>query len=277
MHVDDSPLKSTSPLPPHPPHPPPTHLTPANPALAPRLVTYIQTFHYTNNTPLSLLLLPLLTQHTRITHVNLAALHINDDALGTTLNDENPNASAWDQTWAEVRELQGAGVKVLMMMGGAAQGSYGKVHESYYQPLLSTLRYHNLDGLDLGIEEPVSRSCPLARLNRLSTDLGPDFVLTMAPVASALLPDGPGLSGFDYVALDQQAVSSTRPTRKLVDWYNAQFYNGRGDARTQVFYDAVVALGGNIGMRVGVLVSRTRGSGCRRLGRRFLRRRVCRR
>jgi len=66
----------------------------------------------------------------------------------------------------------------------------------------------------------------------------------MAPVASALMPGGPGLSGFDYTTLDSMATSSTRPNGRLVDWYNAQFYNGWGDASTQVNYDAIISSGG---------------------------------
>ena len=42
---------------------------------APRLVQYIQTFHTVDNEPLSLL--PLLDEKTGVTHINLAALHVN--------------------------------------------------------------------------------------------------------------------------------------------------------------------------------------------------------
>ena len=66
----------------------------------------------------------------------------------------------------------------------------------------------------------------------------------MAPVASAMWPEGPGLSGFDYPTLDAQATEPARPNGKLVSWYNAQFYNGWGDASSQVFYDAIITMGG---------------------------------
>ncbi|KAK5110466.1 hypothetical protein LTR62_005817 [Meristemomyces frigidus] len=241
---------------------------------APRLVNYVQTFHDVDGNPLDLT--KLLSENTQITHVNLAALHINDDPNGITLNDVNPNSTYWDTVWSNVTALQNGGIKVLMMMGGAAPGSYPRlcgtavpavivrnisqlaaeiceehgltgrgIHqdEAYYSVLRDTIKYHKLDGMDLDIEEAVDVSCALALLQRLDTDFGSDFILTMAPVASALMPAGPGLSGFDYTTLDSQATSSTRPNGKLVTWYNAQFYNGWGDASTQVNYDALITAG----------------------------------
>lgn len=65
----------------------------------------------------------------------------------------------------------------------------------------------------------------------------------MAPVASAMWPSGPGLSGFDYPTLDAAATEPTRPNGKLVNWYNAQFYNGWGDASAQDFYNAIITMG----------------------------------
>ena len=68
---------------------------------------------------------------------------------------------------------------------------------------------------------------PLRLLRQLNTDLGPDFLLTMAPVASALLGSGGnGLHGFNQKEMDDQATDPARPNGKLVSWYNAQFYNG---------------------------------------------------
>jgi len=92
---------------------------------APRLVNYVQTFHDVAGNPLSLM--PLLDENTEITHINMAALHINDDSDGITLNDVNPNSTYWDPVWANVTALQAGGIKVLMMMGGAAAGSYPRL------------------------------------------------------------------------------------------------------------------------------------------------------
>lgn len=73
--------------------------------------------------------------------------------------------------------------------------------------------------------------------------MGPNFILTLAPVASDLTPREVGLSGFSYSQLDQQATASNKPNGKLVNWYNAQFYNGWGDSSTTAGYNAIVANG----------------------------------
>lgn len=82
--------------------------------------------------------------------------------------------------------------------------------------------YHKIEGLDLDIEERTPLSCPLNLLRRLNSDFGPNFILTMAPVASDLTPRQVGLGGFSYRELDSQATASNKPNGKLVNWYNAQ-------------------------------------------------------
>jgi len=127
--------------------------------------------------------------------------------------------------------------------------------ETYYRPLLTLIKNHRLDGLDVDIEEEVPLSTPLRLLKRLSTDLGPSFILTMAPLSTALSEEGgTNLSGFSYFALDRlataQGAKSKTPTTgndeianstKLVNWYNAQFYGGY--ARSTYMYDSIVSAG----------------------------------
>lgn len=187
------------------------------------LVQYVQTFHDSNGNPLSLL--PLLNEGTRVTHVNLAALHVNSDG-SINLNDASPDDSSFDQVWSDVATLQQNGITVLFMIGGAAAGSYptlcgtgvpATVQDDFYGPLLDIIKRHNVQGVDLDIEESVDISCPLALLNRFRADMGDGFVLSMAPVASELQPGGPGLSGFDYVQMDSQATDGNG--NKLVNYY----------------------------------------------------------
>lgn len=73
-------------------------------------------------------------------------------------------------------------------------------------------------------------------IDRLKADFGSSFLITLAPVATALLPGQPHLSGFDYRLLEQMRGSS-------IAWYNAQFYCGWGDARTTYWYDAICSVG----------------------------------
>jgi hypothetical protein len=74
--------------------------------------------------------------------------------------------------------------------------------------------------MDLDVEEFEQLSDIVKLINRLKSDFGSDFIITLAPVASALL-EGPNLSGFDYVQLEQTVGSN-------ISWYNAQFYSGFG-------------------------------------------------
>ncbi|KAH9876430.1 hypothetical protein J1614_003561 [Plenodomus biglobosus] len=239
------------------------------PSTGPRLIVYHQTFHDPDGTYHSLL--PLLTNNTGITHVIIAAIHINDGPGNITLNDHKPDDKRFDQLWGEVNWLQGSGVKVLGMLGGAAKGSFEKLggddesFEAYYTPLSHLIRRYSLSGLDLDIEEVVPLSTPTRLISRLRKDFGPDFLITLAPVATALLPDPnipahlrpprpmlasgpspnplhptlPHLSGFSYPELECSVYG------KEIAWYNTQFYCGWGNAETTAFYDAIIAAGWN--------------------------------
>lgn len=91
----------------------------------PRLVLYAQTHHDGAGKPISLL--PLLTKNTGVTHVIVAAIHLNEGPGNITLNDDPPSAEKFNTLWGEVRWLQGTGVKVLGMLGGAAKGSFERL------------------------------------------------------------------------------------------------------------------------------------------------------
>ena len=91
--------------------------------------------------------------------------------------------------------------------------------------------------------------------------MGPDFLITMAPVASALASSSGGdLSGFSYFDLDTQAVASDGT--KLVSWYNGQFYSGFGSPQDTSTYDSIVSAGWDPARVVmGILDSPNDGSG----------------
>lgn len=115
-----------------------------------------------------------------------------------------------------------------------------------------------MDGLDLDIEEPVPLHTPIRLLKRLRHDMGASFILTMAPVATALLPPlfhMPHLSGFSYFDLEDEAGS-------LVSWYNTQFYCGWGNAANKWWYEAVLSAGWDPAKVVfGLITSPANGSG----------------
>lgn len=109
--------------------------------------------------------------------------------------------------------------------------------ESYYLPLAALVRRHSLQGLDLDIEEPIPLTTISRLLRRLRADFGPSFLISLAPVATALLgPAFPHLSGFSHFELEAAHAP-------LVDWYNTQLYNNWGDASSTAWYDAIVAAG----------------------------------
>lgn len=202
-------------------------------------------------------MLPLLRQPgIGITHVILAAIHINEDPAGLTLNDHPPSHPRFTTLWAEMRVLQASGVKVLGMLGGAAPGTFSRLDinplaagggggggdgdderfEAYYRPLAELVRERGLDGLDLDVEEPMSLGGIVRLIDRLRADFGPDFLITLAPVAAALLDPEKNLSGFDY---EQLEVLRGRD----IAWYNTQFYCGWGDCSNTLMYEMMLAKG----------------------------------
>ena len=75
-------------------------------------------------------------------------------------------------------------------------------------------RYH-LDGVDLDVEQWTELSVVYRLISRLKADFGPDFIITLTPVAPALKGDF-NLSGFNYTLVDHIAGAN-------ISWYNTQF------------------------------------------------------
>ncbi|KAM7204231.1 Glycoside hydrolase superfamily [Naviculisporaceae sp. PSN 640] len=246
-----APVPEPSPVPaqPSPPAPPKiidnlnktkTAITPE----LPRLVLYFQTTHETSKRgklPKPISMLPLITEkQIALTHLIICSLHVHSN--GTIhLNDHPPNHPRYHTLWNETAVMKSAGVKVMAMVGGAAAGSFAKdtldapstpsgnkTFEASYSLLHNTLRKYNLDGIDIDVEEPMSQFGITRLVRRLRADFGLDFIITLSPVATAIEKPPYGkkgavnLSGFDYFLLDQDEGY-------LIDFYNAQFYNGWGD------------------------------------------------
>jgi alkaline phosphatase D len=213
----------------------------------PRIILYQQT-HHQHEKPVSLI--PLLTaeQPPSITHLILAAIHINISPPALALNDHHPDHPRFTQLWDEVLALQDSGIKVMGMLGGAAQGSFARLDydpselaslpsvlpsgttarlsspknfAKYYSPLRDFIRTHDLQGIDLDVEEETSLPGMIHLIDRLRADFGAAFIITLAPVVTALVRGMKHLSGFDYFELDHLRG-------KEINWYNVQFYNGWG-------------------------------------------------
>jgi chitinase len=228
----------------------------------PKVVVYHQTHHGPDNGP-PVSLLPLITNNTGVTHVVIAAIHLNDPPGNITINDDHPEHEKYATLYSEMAWLQATGVKILGMLGGAAKGSYERLDgadlerfEAYYLPLRDMLRKHNYDGLDLDIEEPTSLTGAIRLIDRLRADFGPNFLITLAPVATALLPNQPHLSGpIEYRLLEQMRGHE-------IAWYNTQFYCGWGDPSTTAWYDAIIGLGWRADkVVIGLITNPSNGAG----------------
>ncbi|KAJ7935149.1 endo-beta-N-acetylglucosaminidase, partial [Mycena leptocephala] len=179
--------------------------------------------------------LPLLTL---VTHIFLAAFHINSDK-SVHLNDDPPEAPKFTQMWTDLGQMQGQGVKVIGMLGGAAAGTYSLLtpgnFDTYYPILANYISEFHLDGMDLDVEQSTSLSVIENLITNLKADFGADFIITLAPVATAMT-EGFSLSGFDYVALDKAMGSQ-------IGWYNVQFYSGFGTLFPDTQYINIINFG----------------------------------
>ncbi|KAI1500999.1 glycoside hydrolase superfamily [Biscogniauxia marginata] len=206
-----------------------------------RVVLYYQTTNYNNSDTSHVSLLPLINSAPSIsvTHVLVAAVHIVDEDNGIRLNDYPPDNERFDQVWSDAAELQAKGVTVMAMVGGAAAGSWTRLDgddeqfEHYYGPLHDMIGTYNLQGLDLDVEQSMSLTGIIRLIDRLKADFGDDFIITLAPVASALTEGGSNLSGFDYFDLEAQRGDQ-------IAFYNGQFYSGFASAGSARDYESVL-------------------------------------
>ena len=207
-----------------------------------RVVCYHQT-HYNRNGDFvsALQLITECEDLIGITHLIIAAIHINERPGDITLNDDPPNAPRHDPLWEEVKVFQDVGVKVLGMLGGAAKGSFTRLDQSdaifeiYYIPLQDMIRSYGFDGVDLDVEEEMSLGGIIRLIDRLKADFGLGFIITMSPVATAL-QGRQHLSGFDYEALEVMRGSS-------IDCYHVQFYNNWGHLQDSAGLNVILTQG----------------------------------
>ncbi|MEV6108674.1 glycosyl hydrolase family 18 protein [Streptomyces sp. NPDC051940] len=172
------------------------------------------------------------------THIEVAALHLNGDG-SVHLNDHPPTDPRYDRMWTDIAELQASGTKSLVLLGGAAPGTYTNLHKDfprYYGLLKETLQRHGFDGVDLDIEERFSLADTERLIRQLRADFGDGFIITLTPVASDLSGGSRFSGGFSYKRLEQDLASD-------IDWYTGQFYCGWGSLGSTSGYDAIVANG----------------------------------
>ncbi|KAI0899545.1 glycoside hydrolase [Annulohypoxylon nitens] len=155
----------------------------------------------------------------------------------------SPGLSSNSWAWAEMKTVQKAGVKVSMgMRSGWGLFNEESTFDAYYTVLHDTLRKYNFDGMDFDIEDYTDGNTHAIKLDpvvklvqRLRKDFGQDFVVTLAPVSSAMA-GGDNLSAFSYSQLEKRCG-------KDISWYNVQFYYGENELASTSTVDAVMKNG----------------------------------
>lgn len=168
-----------------------------------------------------------LTDHdTGVTDVIVGAVHLNGDG-SVTLNDNSPDDAKFDQMWSDLAAVQSKGVHVLGMVGGAAVGSFQRLDsdfDTYYPKLKNVVSTHHLDGLDLDVEEGMSLVGVERVIDQLHSDFGDGFLVTLAPVATALNGEGtsPGSATTPSTGTrDRPSAGSTRSSTAAGDRWTA--------------------------------------------------------
>lgn len=128
------------------------------------------------------------------------------------------------------------------MLGGAAKGTFTRLdtadlveYQRYYGMLQEALWSLPVDGLDLDVEEEMTLDGIIRLIEDLKRDFGEPFIITLAPVATALVSMS-HLSGFDYRELERRMGDR-------IAWYNTQFYCGWGYFDDPMCYDQIIQQG----------------------------------
>ncbi|KAI3317666.1 glycoside hydrolase family 18 protein [Xylariaceae sp. AK1471] len=188
----------------------------------------------------------LLSRCPPITHLNIAAFYLNENDntydIWVTLNNNKPDNPYFDFLWKDVKTFQVYGVKVLAMLGGAVSGVFSRLDKDSdsdtfkksYGAIKDLIETYNFDGVDVDVEEAMLQKGINYLIDRLVDDFGDDFLITLAPVARALMGDGSSnLLGFNYITLEKDRGDS-------IAWYNAQFYNGWGSINDTTGYGNIM-------------------------------------
>lgn len=158
-----------------------------------------------------------------VTHINLSAIHFGKNQDGSNyihLNDNNPFNLCYDKLWSEIEEASKY-CKIYLMIGGAgsAYNTLFSDFDSYYNLLKDLLEKKNfIKGVDLDIEENVNLNDIKMFMRKMKTDF-PYMEFSMAPLASSLINDVPGMGGFVYKELYESEEG------KLIEHFNVQSYS----------------------------------------------------
>jgi hypothetical protein len=172
-----------------------------------------------------------------LTHIIVGLFHLGfkDEAQTQPtihLGQQGPSDPSLQPLWdalAEIR-VKYPRVKIMASFGGADVGDYRQLLSgefSLWYPLLKdTLTNYQFVGLDLDIEEDVDNVNTINVMNfvsQLRKDFGPGFLVTSAPVATALVVPWESMSR-TYSMTPKVDYVELLNLPGLFDWYNVQFY-----------------------------------------------------
>ncbi len=165
---------------------------------------------------------PLVNSKLSNLHVYIASLHFGFNFDGSPyihLNDSSPDDQP--NLWQDVKNAHLNGIRILVLLGGAG-GAYIDLFDNYeiFYPILVDFlkKYNYIEGIDLDIEEAAILQDVQKLIIDLKNDFGQKFIITMAPIAEAMVTDQPGIGGFSYKKLYNSNVGP------LIDWFNVQCY-----------------------------------------------------
>ncbi|KIK53802.1 glycoside hydrolase family 18 protein [Collybiopsis luxurians FD-317 M1] len=153
-------------------------------------------------------------------HLIVSAFHLDGNDNIIYLNKDPPHHASYVRMWRDIARMQGSGVKVIGMLGGASDSSFKNLKDNFgdwYKKLLECIKEYRLDGFDLAIKEKVDLDVVVKLIQNLRANFGVDFIITLAPVASALMGGEDSVSGLTYSDIESSYGDQ-------IDWYNVQFY-----------------------------------------------------
>ncbi len=167
---------------------------------------------------------PLMTHLTDIDIINVSSIHFDKDSYGNCqiyLNDNLPDSVGFNVMWREIQQVSVQGVTTMLMIGGAG-GAFTTLFQNFeacYPQLRELLQNKSyLSGVDLDVEESISLNDIQMLIRCLKRDF-PYLKLSMAPIASSLETDFPGMGGFSYKHLLNSKEG------QMIDWWNVQCYD----------------------------------------------------
>jgi chitinase len=155
-----------------------------------------------------------------VSHIHVSSIHFDKDCIH--LNDNSPYSNIFNTLWNELKIVTlKKNITIILMVGGAG-GAFQQLFvdfEKYYKMLFDLIddKKDIIKGVDLDIEEEVDINNVIKLINRLKSDFGKDFIISMAPIESSLETDNEGMGGFIYKDLFFKVGG-------LIDYFNVQCY-----------------------------------------------------